>query len=287
MSAQDRGPTRGAPGFATAHVTAWRDVTGSLVVEHRVAADGDDPWNVPSITETFARALRLRRTRQGRRIIGRFGDVLGRGRVLDYGCGQRAFLDQLLEAGYDAAGCDVGVPGVGSVGGGGSGDRFIPLDQAWAVPDAGSWTTIVLLDVIEHHTDPEAFLRSLGAPSFLVVKVPLLTGPIGRLARAAVRLSRPALMEKLLLVGDVSPHVRFFTAAGLDRVARSAGYVRRGRLNLADVGAELPDRIRGVADLPKPVRHAMAVTGAGLAAVAPVWPDTAVFVYERVEAATG
>lgn len=275
-------PPSGHPDFETAHVTAWRDTTGSLLVEHRMTTERDDPWDVATITESFAEALRLRRARQGKRIIRRFADVLGRGRVLDYGCGQRAFLDQLLAAGYDATGCDVGVPGAGLPRSGDSGDRFIKLDHPWAMPSAGSWTTLVLLDVLEHHPSPGVFLRSLGSPSFLLIKVPLLTGPIGRLALAGVRAGRPALMEKLLLVGDVSPHVCFFTAVGLDRVAESAGYVRRRRLNLADVGVEMPDRIRGLADVPTPVRAAMAASGAGLAAIAPLWPDTAVFMYEKV-----
>ena len=272
------------PAFSTAHVSAWRDGTGTLVVEHRATAEGDDPWQVSSITETFAEALRERRLRQGRRILRSFGDVLALGPVLDYGCGQQAFLAQLLAAGHDATGADVGVPGAG-VAGGVPADRFIRLDEPWAVPRAGSWTTVVLLDVLEHHADPAAFLRSLGGPRSLLVKVPLVTGPIGRLARAGVRLGRPVLMETLLLVGDVSPHLRFFTAAGVDDVARAAGYERRRRLNLADVGAELPDRIRGgLGPRSRAARGAAAAAGAGFAALAPVWTDTAVFVYERASA---
>ncbi|MGI8685594.1 MAG: hypothetical protein ACR2MO_10995 [Acidimicrobiales bacterium] len=114
MAGSPDGGGRGAPVFATTHVSAWRDATGSLVVEHRDVGEGDDPWKVSTITETFSQALLDRRTRQGRRILERYADVLGRGPVLDYGCGQQAFLAQLLAAGHDATGCDVGVPGFGA-----------------------------------------------------------------------------------------------------------------------------------------------------------------------------
>lgn len=272
---------RGRPVFTTTHVTGWRQTDGSLVVEHVNRAEGDDPWLVPSITETYGQALRERRIRQGRRMLRCFGDELARGPVLDYGCGQQAFLSQLVNAGYDATGCDVGVPGAGlseDV----PHDRFIQLDEPWAVPCPGSWTTVVLLDVLEHHAEPERFLRSLGNPTFLLVKVPLVTGPVGRLARAGVRLGRPALMETLLLVGDISPHLRFFTVEGVDQVARAAGYRRRRRLNLADVGIEMPDRIRGgLGPRARPARLAAAGVGAGLAAMSPLWSDTAAFLYER------
>ncbi|MGI8685595.1 MAG: hypothetical protein ACR2MO_11000 [Acidimicrobiales bacterium] len=43
-------------------------------------------------------------------------------------------------------------------------DRFLRLGEPWAVPTPGAWTTVGLLDVLEHHPDPEAFLRSLGDP---------------------------------------------------------------------------------------------------------------------------
>lgn len=274
--------SRGRPLFTTTEVAAWRQADGSLVVEHLNPPGGEDPWLVSSITDAYAHALRERRVRQGGRIIHRFAEVLDRGPVLDYGCGQQAFLSQLLAAGYDAMGCDVGVPEA-SLAEGVPSDRFIRLGQPWAVPRAGSWTTIVLLDVLEHHPEPERFLCSLGSPRFLLVKVPLVTGPIGRLARAGVSLGRPALMETLLLAGDVSPHLRFFTRKGVDHVARAAGYKRRRCLKLADVGTEMPDRIRGgLGPRSRPARLAAAAVGAGLAATSPLWSDTAAFLYERV-----
>lgn len=218
-------------------------------------------------------------------MMRRLGQILASGRVLDYGCGQQAFLAQLLDGGFDATGCDIGVPEVGLSEGIGP-ERFIRLDRPWAVPDPGSWTTVILLDVLEHHPEPEQFLCSLGSPPFLLVKVPLVTGPVGKIALAALRLGRPALMETLLLVGDISPHLRFFTAEGLDEVARAAGYRRRCRLNMADVGVEMPDRIRGgLGPRSKPARLAAAAVGAGLAIISPIWSDTAAFLYERAPTA--
>lgn len=283
------GPFRelGTPLFTTSRVRAWRETDGTLIVEHVRSATGEDPWDMSSITESFATALRDRRRRQGHRMLRSFGDVLGFGPVLDYGCGQQAFLSQLLAAGHDATGTDVGIPGAG-VAEGVPNERFIRLDTPWAVPRPGTWTTVVLLDVLEHHHEPTAFLGSLGGPRFLVVKVPLLTGPIARLASAGIHLGRPALMETLLLVDDVSPHLRFFTPAGLDRVARDAGYERCRRLNLADVGNELPDRIRGgMGPRSRPARAAASAIGAGFAAIAPLWADTAAFLYERAPSSAG
>jgi len=266
------------PVFETKTVTAWRDVTGTLWVRHDVTTDVTNPWDVPSITDEFATALVKRRRLQGLQVIHRYGDLLRSGPVLDYGCGHGAFLTQLLAAGVDAVGCDIGVPGDVH---GDHRDRFHLLNEPWAIPQGGPWKTVVLLDVLEHHPRPAEFLRALGTP-VLLVKVPLQTGPIGLAARLGLRANRPALMETLLLVGDVSPHFIFFTAKGLDAVLAQAGYVRKSMLRQADVGAELPSRIRGgLSPSNRMVRLALAGSGLALAATARFWPDTATFHYSR------
>lgn len=266
------------PVFETEAVTAWRDHTGTLWVHHKKASEPTNPWDVPSITDEFTKALVKRRRLQSERIIRRYGDLLRSGPVLDYGCGHGAFLTQLLAAGIDAAGCDIGVPGDVHAD---RPDRFHLLDKPWAIPLGGPWKTVVLLDVLEHHSRPVEFLSALGAPN-LLLKVPLQTGPIGLAARLALRANRPALMETLLLVGDVSPHFIFFTVKGLDAVLTEAGYVRKSMLRQADVGAELPSRIRGgLAVSNRVVRLGLAGSGLGLAAAARIWPDTATFHYAR------
>lgn len=266
------------PAFQTEAVTAWRDATGTLWVRHRTTSDAVNPWDVASITPDFAEALIKRRRIQGRQIIRRYGAVLRTGTVLDYGCGHGAFLAQLLAAGVDAAGCDIGVPlDLHAT----RRERFHLLDEPWAIPQGGPWTTVVLLDVLEHHSQPVEFVRALGAPN-LLIKVPLKTGPIGLVARLALRSNRTALMETLLLVGDVSPHLIFFTAKGLDTVLTQAGYVRKSMLRQADVGLELPKRIRGgLAPSNRLLSLGLSAGGSALAAVATIWSDTATFHYVR------
>src|SRR5688572_14984444 len=54
------------------------------------------PWSESDITPEFASALQLRRKKQAREILRHFGDVLRKGPVLDYGCGQGSFVEELL-----------------------------------------------------------------------------------------------------------------------------------------------------------------------------------------------
>jgi hypothetical protein len=267
-----------SPAFQTEAVTAWRDRTGTLRIAHHGKSDAQDPWDVASITDEFAQALLIRRQRQGGQIIRRYGEVLRSGPVLDYGCGQGAFLSQLLAASISATGCDLGVPRDAHAD---HPERFQLLDQPWGIPAGGPWNTVVLLDVLEHHPEPTAFLRKLKPENFLI-KVPLLHGPVGLCAQLALRTGRPTLMHSLLLVGDVSPHLTFFTAEGLDTVLADAGYTRESMLRQADVGAELPARIRGpLAPSSQLVRILLTLGGVSLAAFSRVWTDTATFHYTR------
>src|SRR2546422_537457 len=78
----------------------------------------------------------------------------------------------------------------------------------------GEWRTVVLLDVLEHHPDPAAFLSELRA-EVIVVKTPLVTGPVARAARALARVGRVGPIESLFLIGEANPHRAFFSARGL------------------------------------------------------------------------
>ena len=56
---------------------------------------------------------------------------------------------------------------------------LIELDGPWTLPN-GQWDLVSLLDVMEHHSDPLTLLRNLSTldPRYLVVKVPVASGPI-------------------------------------------------------------------------------------------------------------
>jgi hypothetical protein len=231
-----------------------------------------------TLTAQYSAALMQRRQKQGEQILRHFSAVLRAGSVLDYGCGQGAFLTQMVKAGIDARGADIGSPEFAHAA---HPERFERLTQPWQLSEHGPYTTVVLLDVLEHHPSPAEFLRALGAEN-LIIKVPMVNGPIGRAARAAAKPGKPALLETLLLVDDVSPHLSFFSAKGLDAVAGRAGYVRRGVLRHADVGGELPLRIRGGLTPESPALHvALGLAGRAAEFIAPVWSDTATFHYCR------
>ena len=159
--------------------------------------------------------------------------------------------------------------------------RLIQLDEPWAVPP-GAWHTISLLDVLEHHGEPDTrFLASMPSRQ-LLVKVPLATGPLANAARLAAKFGRPRLLEGSFLVDDVSPHEVLFSARGLvaygspQRMAscpRSQAARRRtasfptdfawGALSVHVDAARRRGRRRGDR------------------ALAPAWSDTEVFLFER------
>jgi hypothetical protein len=254
---------------------------GSLWAARVRASPGLAPWSEQDVTEKFYAALKMRRERQARTIVERMRPLLAEGPVLDYACGQGAFLRVALSAGVDAWGCDIVTPEDLAPD---LAARVIHLDTPWSLPDSPSvgWQTIALLDVLEHHPEPLAFARSLPA-AHLVVKVPIASGPIGLGARAFSRIGRSGLIETLFLVGDAAPHTVFFTIKGLRRLLERAGWRATRVLRLADVGRELPDRIRNAppAAQRSAGRAVLAAAGALLAAAAPAWPDTAVVACDR------
>lgn len=258
---------------------------GTLWPVTPLAGRGSKPWSELDITPEFARALATRRSVQADKILQWAARELRDGPVLDYGCGQGLFVERLLSAGIDAFGCDVASPdseALGKLGG-----RFAPIRHPWASPDLGSpspmWGTIALMDVLEHHPAPSELLRSLPESARLLVKVPLRTGPLARVAVGMARVGHPALLEGMFLVDDVAPHQVFFSAAGLISTTGRAGWVFKRMLRLADVGAELPERMRGFAksEALRWVRPLVRFVGAGIAASTPLWSDTAVFSFER------
>jgi hypothetical protein len=242
---------------------------GSLWADHTGPKAAEATWQEPNLTPTFLEALGTRRETQADELLRRLPPLPEP--VLDYGCGQAIFFDHARRAGLDVWASDLSLPADSRATGS---DRFVAIDEPWTLP-AGDWGTVVLLDVLEHHADPAAFLASLPAEK-VVVKIPLVGGPAGRAALALARVGRPEQLEALLLVGEANPHRAFFTPKGLRRAAAPRHLVWQRRL--ADVGTELPERMTG-RDLGLKAVPLRAV-GGGMAAVSRAWSDTAVFVFD-------
>lgn len=248
---------------------------GTLWGEHARAADGR-PWYASYIPPAFAAALHARRVRQADAIATLLTRAGAAAPVLDYGTGQGVFLRALLRRGVDAYGCDLDLDAPHNDT---PRERLLPVAAPWAVPH-GEWRTIVLLDVLEHHPDPVAFLATLPA-AHVLLKLPNATGPAARLARLAARRGRPGLLEQLFLVGENFPHRWLATAAGVRAIAARAGFTIAAARNLTEVGWELPQRMRGAGR--GLLRTALLrAAGAALGAIGPLWSDASVVLLRRV-----
>lgn len=255
---------------------------GSLLIGFPEVSDEADPWKMASVTPEFLEALQFRRRIQANCILDRFQSVLSEGPVLDYGCGQGAFVTFLKSKGIDASGCDISVTNIDATA---LGSSFLELTQPWEIPDLSRFKSVSLLDVIEHSEAPHEFVARLfdSKVRYVFVKVPMLNGPIGMLAQLLTKVGKAGLLERLLLVGEISPHFTFFSTRGMTQLFENRGFYLKNRLRIADVGSELPNRLRGKPGEPDvPAKRLLAATfGAALATVAPAWSDTQVFLFER------
>lgn len=212
--------------------------------EHVVQLDVSEPWHSVDVSPAFLQSLAERRAIQSRLIIRHFQRTLADGPILDYGCGQGVMVKALTDQGFHVMGCDLSFEVTGAIDRG----RFITLREPWSLPDGIDFRTVLLLDVLEHTRDPATFIAQLkdrGAQHFLV-KVPMAAGPIFLLAKTLALLGSPDMIEKLFLVGDVFPHLLYFSAEGLARLFERSGFRFCSRLPMAEIGGELPRRIRQI-----------------------------------------
>lgn len=252
---------------------------GTYWAEHGVRVNVAEPWHFAEVTPRFLEALSERRAVQSRHIVDRFRDTLGAGDILDYGCGQGVFVSALAAQGFRAVGCDVSRVVTAGI----DPHRFIRLDEPWSIPAGCDFTTVILFDVLEHSPDPAGFigrLREHGA-AHLLVKVPLASGPLFMIARMMARIGYEEIIEKLFLVGEAAPHTSYFTSEGLSRLLANAGFRLAGSLRLAEVGRELPCRIRELPPSWRLVRPVLSGLGWLAEYLSPLWPDTSVFLFDR------
>jgi SAM-dependent methyltransferase len=156
------------------------------------------------------------------------------GRILDVGCGNGEFMAAAREAGYRVTGTDISVPGVELC-------RSRGLDAVagdfLTLPFDGQFDAVTLWDVIEHLTDPAAFVaraRALLRPGgYLVIKTPGVTGRMFAMVKLAPSLAGSILHED---------HIQFFTDASFRRLAEGTGFDGVELLRLGDLRGKRPVR---------------------------------------------
>lgn len=156
------------------------------------------------------------------------------GRILDVGCGNGEFMAAAVEAGYQVVGTDISVPavelcrsrGLNAVAG-----DFLTL------PFEGTFDAVTMWDVIEHLTDPAAFVsraRSLLRPGgYLVVKTPGVTDRMLTMVKVVPSMASSILHED---------HVQFFTTGSFSRLAQRTGFEGVEALRLGDMRGKRPVR---------------------------------------------
>jgi hypothetical protein len=242
----------------------------SLQAEFSNKAEGL-PWEEEHTSSNYSAALRFRREEQVRQIVNAITASNFQEPILDYGCGQGVFVNFATESGLSTLGVDINPQFKLS--------NIRRLNHAWEIP-TGTWPSAVLLDVIEHHDAPVAFLRSLNANQ-LLLKVPSSEGPSAILAKLFFRANNPALLERLFLSDDPHPHYWLFSRKGLRLLGVKAGYSVKRRIRVTEFGRELPSRIR-ITD--RPVRRFLVgLVGRVNEVIGKYWSDTIVFLFEVSE----
>lgn len=156
------------------------------------------------------------------------------GRILDVGCGNGEFMAAAREAGYRVTGTDISVPGVELC-------RSRGLDAVagdfLTLPFEGEYEAVTMWDVIEHLTDPAAFVaraRSLLRPGgYLVIKTPGVTDRMFAMVKVVPSMAASVLHDD---------HVQFFTAGSFARLAERTGFAGVETLRLGDMRGKRPIR---------------------------------------------
>jgi SAM-dependent methyltransferase len=228
-------------------------------------------------------SLRQRNTRAILEALGRLRAQ--RGRLLDVGCAHGWFLAAATADGWRAVGIepDRGMAEIARAAGNQVRSGAFPA----ALVDGETFEAITFNDVFEHLPDVDEALRSckraLVPGGLLAINLPDARGPFHRLARVLARVGVRSPLERLWQKGFPSPHLSYFTASLLRRLARKHGFSslygsRLASVELRGLWARLRyDRTAGI------VRSAAAYAGtcALLPAVRILPSDISLEIFQR------
>lgn len=187
-----------------------------------------DPRSRAAIDETARaealHALRARNFRTTMRVLDKLRPQ--RGSLLDIGCGHGWFLRAAADSGWRAVGIEPD-PEVARLAA-----RSAPEVRIGSFPSAlkpaEKFDVISFNDVFEHLSDVggalQACAAALRAGGLLVINLPDARGVFYRLARLLARARVPGPLERLWQKGFPSPHLSYFSAPLLRRLAAKHGF---------------------------------------------------------------
>lgn len=149
--------------------------------------------------------------------------LAGRGRLLDIGCGEGAFLEQARRRGWEVAGTEISAWAAAHAAATLGQDIFCGELREAAYPEA-HFDAVTLWHVLEHVTAPRSLLeevrRVLKPRGVLIVAVPNRNDRVMQAAYRLVKRSRP----KLFSLRDREPHLLHFSTTSLTRLVAIAGF---------------------------------------------------------------
>lgn len=151
--------------------------------------------------------------------------LIPEGTILDLGCGDGLTLELLRAAGREARGADVSEEAIRKCHEKGLLADRCDLSEPLPYAD-GSFTTVVLLDVLEHVYDPEMLLKEAArvAQGYVVISVPNFSSLPARIQVLLGRVPENNLPQK--------GHVYWFNYAVLRCLAKRTGLsVETNRMN--------------------------------------------------------